>query len=364
MELKNIFSKKVLTLLSASMLFCGCEDFLTRDHPTAVTDDDFWGTVNECNSAWGQCKYWPQGTYHYDAPYFSLVHLEGATDNMYWSGNFRGEIVNIGNGSATTTTGGWLNDLWTQYYIRIRRCNRFLEHVDAAYFVDEKERQRMIADVRVWRVWYHIQLLMYYGLNDGIPIQDKVLEGDEIYKARNTVQECLDFINSELDAVIAIQDKDVFPIIWDRDRRDRMCKAYAWVLKMDVNLQFKQYDIAKAAAKAIIDSGEFELYYSEAADDDLGKNYRDMFRYVGQDNKERIMYKASGCSEAWFRNAPQSLSGQGAASILRSLVDEYETAEGIALKDLPDGEREKLEKDPKAVARDPRLYATVVMPNR
>ncbi len=362
MELKNIFSKKVLTLLSASMLFCGCEDFLTRDHPTAVTDDDFWGTVNECNSAWGQCKYWPQGTYHYDAPYFSLVHLEGATDNMYWSGNFRGEIVNIGNGSATTTTGGWLNDLWTQYYIRIRRCNRFLEHVDAAYFVDEKERQRMIADVRVWRVWYHIQLLMYYGLNDGIPIQDKVLEGDEIYKARNTVQECLDFINSELDAVIAIQDKDVFPIIWDRDRRDRMCKAYAWVLKMDVNLQFKQYDIAKAAAKAIIDSGEFELYYSEAADDDLGKNYRDMFRYVGQDNKERIMYKASGCSEAWFRNAPQSLSGQGAASILRSLVDEYETAEGIALKDLPDGEREKLEKDPKAVARDPRLYATVVMP--
>lgn len=41
MELKNIFSKKVLTLLSASILFCGCEDFLTRDHPTAITDDDF-----------------------------------------------------------------------------------------------------------------------------------------------------------------------------------------------------------------------------------------------------------------------------------------------------------------------------------
>ena len=86
--------------------------------------------------------------------------MEGATDNMYWSGNFKGEIANLGNGSATTTTGGYMNDLWTQYYLRIRRCNRFLEHVDAAYFVDEKERERMIADVRVWRAWYHIQLLM------------------------------------------------------------------------------------------------------------------------------------------------------------------------------------------------------------
>ena len=82
----------------------------------------------------------------------------------------------------------------------------------------------------------------------------------------------------------------------------------------------------------------------------------------GQDNKERIMYIGSGCSEAWFRNAPQSLSGQGAASVLRSLVDEYETADGVALKNLPAAEREKLEKNPLEVARDPRLYATVVMP--
>lgn len=81
-----------------------------------------------------------------------------------------------------------------------------------------------------------------------------------------------------------------------------------------MNLQFKRYDVAKAAAKAIIDNPDnnFSLYYSEETDDDPGKHYRDMFRYKGQDNKERIMYIGSGCSEAWFRNAPQSLSGQGA----------------------------------------------------
>lgn len=362
MELNNIFSKKVLTLLTASLMLCGCEDFLTRDHPTAVTDNDFWGTTNECSAALGECKYWPQGTYHYTAPYLSYVHLEGATDNLYWSGNFKGEIVNMGNGSVTTTTGGYMNDIWTQYYIRIRRCNRFLEHVDNAYFVEESEKERMRAEARTWRAWYHMQLLLFYGQHDGIPIQDRTLNGEEIYQPRKTVQECLDFINQELDAVIAIKDDKVFPFIWDRDRRDRMCAAYALTLKMDLNLQFKQYDFAKAAAKAIIDAGNFELYYSTATDSDPGKNYRDMFRYTGQDNKERIMYRGSGCSEAWFRNAPQTLSGQGAASVLRSFVDAFETADGVALSDLPTDERTKFEREPLYKDRDPRLYTTVVLP--
>lgn len=177
----------------------------------------------------------------------------------------------MGNGSVTTTTGGYINDIWTQYYIRIRRCNRFLEHVDNAYFVEETERERMRAEARTWRAWYHMQLLLFYGQQNGIPIQDRTLNGEEIYQPRKTVQECLDFINQELDAVIAIKDDKVFPFIWDRDRRDRMCAAYALTLKMDLNLQFKQYDIAKIAAKAIIDSGNFELYYSTATDGDPGK---------------------------------------------------------------------------------------------
>lgn len=362
MDLNNIFSKRVITILTASFLFCSCEDFLTRDHPTGVTDDDFWGTVNECNAALAECQNWPRGTHHYTSPYLSYVHMEGMTDNVYWSGNFKGEIVNIGNGSLTTTTSGFMTDVWTDYYLRIRRCNRFLAHLDEAYFVDESERERMRAEALTWRAWYHMQLLLYYGRHDGIPIVDRVLNGEEIYQPRTPAQECLNWINGQLDALISINDDEVYPFVWDKDRRSRMCKAYALTLKMDLNLQFKQYDIAKSAAKAIIDEGVFELYYSDEEDEDPGKNYRDLFRYVGQDNKERIMYVGSGCSESWFRNAPQSLSGQGAASVLKSLVDEYETIDGVALKDLPSDERVKYEHNPLYKPRDPRLYTTVVLP--
>lgn len=370
MKLNNVLNKKMLAVLASSFLLCGCEDFLTNDHPTGITDEDFWKTQDECNKALGACGVWPGGSYYYDPPYMALMHMEGMTDNMHWAGNFKGEIAQIGNGTATATTGGYMSDFWSDFYKRIRRCNRFLENVNSAYFIDEKERERMIAEAKTWRAWHHMRLLMYYGYHDGIPIVDKSLNGTEIYKGRNSVEDVLAFINKDLDEVIAITDEEVFPWVFDDSRRSRMCRSYALMLKIDVNLQFKKYDVVKAACQQFFSLNAqagnkgYELYYNQDADDeDPGKHYRDMFRYVGHKNKEFIIYKGSGASEAWFRNAPQSLSGQGASGVLKSLVDEFETAEGVALKDLPADERTKYEHDPLYKPRDPRLYATVIVPN-
>lgn len=363
MKLSNLINYKNILIIAFSLATTSCTDFLTRDHPTGVTDDNFWKTMNECESALGQCKNWPHGTYHYTAPYVALVHLEGITDNEYFFANFRNEIVNIGNGSLTPTTGGYISDIWKQYYIYIRRCNRFLEHVGSAYFTKESERQRMIADVRVWRAWYHIQLLLWYGRNDGIPVVEKALEGDEIYQPRNTVEECLAFINRELDLVINITDDEVCPFVWDEGNRARMSRSCALAMKMDVNLQFKKYDVAKEAAKKLIDSGAFELYYSTVTDTDPGKNFRDLFRYVGQQNKERILFTAKGLNENWFRCMGTPLGGQATCAVLKSLVDEFETADGKPLSALPADERKKYEQNPLYKDRDPRLYATVMLPN-
>ena len=61
MKINNKIATWVFT--SLLLLFCSCSDFLTRDHPTGVTDDEFWKTMNECESALGQCKAWPNGSY-------------------------------------------------------------------------------------------------------------------------------------------------------------------------------------------------------------------------------------------------------------------------------------------------------------
>ena len=248
----------------------GCTDFLTEDHPTATTDEKFWKTMNECENALGQCKSYFSGGH--GGSDLSMICMEGMTDNMYFQSNFEQMITMMGNGSlvpvtSTNTPTQWEKTFlaWQYYYQKIRRCCRFLEHVDAAYFADESERTRMKIEAKVWRAWYHLLLLKWYGRHDGIPIVDKALTPGEIYLPRNTVQECLDFINSEFDEVMQTNNEEAFPFLWDEGRRDRVSsRAVVLVMKMDINLQFKQYDLAMDAAKQIIDSGVFELYYDSS----------------------------------------------------------------------------------------------------
>lgn len=344
----------ILLLMTSS-----CSDFLVRDHPTGITDDQFWNTTKEVEAAFGSCKSWPHGSYHYSSPYISYVHMEGMTDNMYHTANFKGEIVNIGNGTYTPSSGGYIKDIWHDYYIYIRRCNRVLANIHRAYFTDEAERSRIKAETKVWRAWYHMQLLLLYGVNDGIPIINEVLNPDQIFKPRNTVEECLNFINTELQEVI---DSGDLEFLWDEGRRSRMSESVAWTLMMDLNLQFKNYELAQKAALKIIESDKFELYESTLTDDDSGKNFRDLFRYIGKQNKERILFTSGGLQEFWFRSMTVVLGGQGSACPLKSIVDEYETLDGRTLNELTTEERKQVEINPLYIDRDPRLFASVMLP--
>ncbi|MCI7358689.1 MAG: hypothetical protein MSK40_13455 [Parabacteroides sp.] len=112
--------------------------------------------MNECENALGQCRSWFRGGH--GASNLSIMCMEGMTDNMYFQSNFEQRIVMMGNGSMVAPTSNnapspWedIFNTWQNYYTLIRRCCRFLEHVDAAYFSDEDERIRMKVEARVWR---------------------------------------------------------------------------------------------------------------------------------------------------------------------------------------------------------------------
>ena len=65
----------------------GCEDFLTKDHPTATTDDKFWKTMNECENALNQCRSWPKAGYGGDD--LGFVCMEGMTGQYVFLVQFR-----------------------------------------------------------------------------------------------------------------------------------------------------------------------------------------------------------------------------------------------------------------------------------
>lgn len=94
MKLYNQINPKAFLLVCMLFICSSCSDFLTKDHPTGVTDEDFWKTMNECENALGQCKLWVKGAYGGEE--LGLVFLEGATDNMYFQSNFEQRIVSMG----------------------------------------------------------------------------------------------------------------------------------------------------------------------------------------------------------------------------------------------------------------------------
>ena len=99
------FSKiimKAICLIAVMISCCGSEDFLTRNHPTELSDDKFWETMNQCEYALGQCKLWMKGGQ--SEAELGLMFLEGATDNMYFFANFDQRIVQLGNGSLVPPT--------------------------------------------------------------------------------------------------------------------------------------------------------------------------------------------------------------------------------------------------------------------
>ncbi len=104
-----------------------------------------------------------------------MVFQDGASDNVYFTGNFDVRIQQLGNGSLVppadnNNPGPWEYQFytWNQCYRKIRNCCRLLDNIDNAYFTNESERDRMKAEAKVWRAWYHIRLLNWYGRNDGI----------------------------------------------------------------------------------------------------------------------------------------------------------------------------------------------------
>lgn len=351
--------KHTLLILSLSILFFGCEDFLTRNDPKGITDDDFWETSNQVESALNLCYRLPHGTHHYTAPYASMVHFEGMTDNSYHGADFNGWIVRIANGTITAED-EYMRDFWKEYYKNIRNCCRLLENIDKAFFVEEVEREKIRGEVIILRAYYHWELLKYYGLTRGIPIVDHTLTPNENFMERSSVDAVISFILSELDRAIAINQ---LPFKYDDSRKTKVDRSVAFALKAIVCLNMKRYEEAISAAKTIIDSGEYELFYTNQSDDDPGKNFRDLFRSVGQNNKERILYTSEGLKEAFFRLAGPGLGQQATSWPTLSIVNAFETAQGKTLEELGRDSVDFYSKDPLGNNnRDPRLYATIVVP--
>jgi hypothetical protein len=127
--------------------------------------------------------------------------------------NAQGNNRNIG--ATGYNAGTALFGRWTTLYRLIRQANVFLENANpipqsgASDFIDVAEMDKMKSVARFFRAYYHYLLFEQYG---AIPIMDKAVDPNskDLDFARNSVDEVVNFIASELTAVTPGLD-DVIP---------------------------------------------------------------------------------------------------------------------------------------------------------
>lgn len=322
------------------------EEFLTKDHPTATTDDNWWETEAQLLSAM-QYVYdlIPHGTYQYQPN--SKVSFTGMTDDAVWTANYFGEINRfaLGNGSDFTPDSeiSAVRPLWETNYGRIRMANRILANADKVY-TDAAIIQQYKMEVRVLRAWYHLDLFLLYG---DIPIVDKVITPTEANLKRNTTDEVIDFITSELDAAVPY-----LPLEHPTGSEHRITKGIALTMKALAFLNVHRYSEAAEAARQVIDLNHYELYPS----------YFDLFLYAGQNNREWI-WKRGGNGGFYLRLAPPNAAGTSNVNPTAAIINDYETKQGKTIWELGIDSVAIYKQYPNYNDnRDPRLSASVVYP--
>jgi len=127
--------------------------------------------------------------------------LSSLTDEALFTHGRDYKITN--EGTETPSNMGWFNDTfrWGNLWEAIRQANVALQELPNSTFDDDVLRERLIGEAYFLRAYYYHQLLRHWG---GIPIIDKPYGLNEDYSiARNTFEECVNFVIDDLDKAIA-----------------------------------------------------------------------------------------------------------------------------------------------------------------
>lgn len=279
-------------------------------------------------------------------------------DEAHYRGN--GASLNFNKGLLTTDQiPGWSTPTryrtWNDLYKSIRFCNIFMANVEKVPFdnslVDGKLlKDRMMGEVYFLRAYLYHLLTSVYG---GVPIiKEPYTLTDEFQIARNTYEECVDFMVADCDMAASL-----LPSVNSGNNNGRATLGAALTLKSRVLLYaasdlynttvFPGYTnpeligytggnrsdrwlAAKNAAKAVIDLGIYNLYKAVPAPaDSVAKNISDLF--IAKTTEEDIFVKfftSNQVQQLGLVSGPNGWHNWGTNAPIGDMVDDYEMKDG------------------------------------
>jgi len=259
-------------ILAIIILSClGCQDNLDLVSKDSITDATFWKTAADFKLA--------ANDMYNGLDRFGFEDTE--SDIAFNNPN------GVSNGSYQPAEN---SGQWSSSYGYIRAANKAIEMGAASTDADIK---RYVAEAKFFRAWYYYKIMRIYG---GVPLIDRVLNANEaaLFTPRSTRTETVDFILKDLaDAQADLPQQTDLP----GEDKGRITRGAALSLTARVSLfegtwqkfhgegnAAKYLDIALAASKEVINSGQYGLYTGSGA-----QSYRYLFLEPGDDSPEAIL---------------------------------------------------------------------------
>jgi len=345
---------KYLLIISAFLLTANmsCKKELNKDPLDKFANDAFW--TSESNALLALNGVY-RGTIFTNAPeytpsdwwdYNGLNWLELATDNAYPRTGDSAPTNKLTNGTLTSNV-AILGNYWTNSYLRVARCNDFLENIGKVS-MDETHRKRMIAEVRFIRASQYFYLSQYFG---SAPLVTKVLtptEANNVSKA--THQQLIDFILAEYAAAApdVPRQKDI-----PTSETGRVNRQAVLAFLGRVQLAESKFADAADTYKTIIDFG----------DSIIDPNYQSIFLEANENSNENIFstqFVPNLLANPIMQHlAPSMGGGFNLMNPLVSLMEAYQFTDGSTFNYTdPKYNPKDLGKN-----RDPRLKYTILYDN-
>jgi starch-binding outer membrane protein, SusD/RagB family len=395
MQMRNI----CVAIGMLSMMACG--KYLDKQPDDMLTMDEVWASRPQSQAYLGSIySFIPD-----EAKMQNNYNLMGICDegDFIWDAAWAGQM-NIGNWNVSS---GYY-DKWKPFYQGIRSASVFINNIDKNNdpTLSTEIRNSWKQEARALRAVYYFYLIRQYGPVMILPEQsiDVNATNEELQIPRNSFDECINYVVSELNAVLESPDlPETFVNDKDKGRIDKrtvmgfrsrallLAASPLWNGNADyagfrnpdgkplVNTTYdsNKWKLAADAAKALIDRMPLGLYKKVPA----GATAFDPFisvRDVMLDrwNQEVIYCRpqmaSSNAADGWERHcAPRFVNGWNGVGISQQMIDAYFMSNGKKINEAGSGYSESgfsaaAGKYTKAgtfnmyVDREPRFYASVI----
>lgn len=356
--MKNLIKYASMVCFATGALFCSsCEDFLDRQEDENLTFEDIWLSRSYVRQYWLNCmSFLPDfnNTFIGDSdPYL------GASDECTITYDRAYRYINFGTWNASNVPYYRMDT----YYQGIRECNIFMQNVYNCTdpLATQDELDKWYWQARFARAYYYFLMMCDYGpvFLLGDELLDFTATTEALYRPRNTWEECVDYVVSEMtacaesDAVQAQYTSTEYGLATKGTCQAVIARLLLYSARdlfngntlyrdvknpetaefpdlSGVNLFPQTYDANKwleaaDAAKVLLDNPQYQLYRAGN-----GNPYEDYYGITTVNWNSEIIW-TDGYKNRYYwgiNTVPSGLSGYGGIGPTQQQVDAYAMSNG------------------------------------